>query len=97
MIFLLESEIVLETGERKKISNAELVAITRAEIPVQQTLRYMQKKVTDYGRKCSETIEEKYNFEIEYWRNIMLYAEDMFEFLEEIMELRKQRPDLFDW
>ena len=69
-------EIVFENGDRKIISNAELVAIARAEKQSLQTLKYMKSKIKNY-LKTLNNYEEKHNFEIEYWKHIILIAQDM--------------------
>lgn len=93
MKFLIQEE----NGKVIEITQKKLEAIAKSEAPIRQTKKYMQRKIEDCKKNFSGTLEERYNFEIEYWRHIVLYAQDMLEFLEETMELRKQQPDLFDW
>ena len=80
MILMLE--IVYENGDKKIISKSELEAIARAEKQSLQTLKYMKSKITNY-RQTLGTNEEKHNFEVEYWKHIILIAQNMLVYLGE--------------
>ena len=84
-----------EIAFKTSCENLNAREIAQIEVPLEQTYRYIQKVATKTFQNFKGDMETKNNCEITYWLGIMAYAEDILQTLQEVMELRKERPDLF--